>query len=422
MSALIERRSDDELALLMGNLGGHDMPSLLDAFDRAGRHDRPTLFICYTIKGQGLPLAGHKDNHAGLMTPAQIDALRTRMGVREGREWDRWEATGLAADRLERFIAEAPFFAKGQRRLVAGRVDVPSALGVPDTTGKRLSTQMGFGQILNEIARGDSNLARRIVTTAPDVTVSTNLGPWVNRRGLFARESLADTFKAERIPSTFSWAFSPQGQHIELGIAESNLFLLLSALGLSHAINGERLLPVGTVYDPFIYRGADQLNYACYQDARFMLVATPSGVTLAPEGGAHQSIGMPLFGMAQDGLASFEPAFVDELAAIMRFGFEYMQRDGEGDPDERSWLRDQTGGSIYLRLSTRPVEQPLRQIDAELERDIVDGAYWLRRPGPNAQVVIAYQGAVAPDAIEAVGLLARTAATLACWPSLRPID
>jgi pyruvate dehydrogenase E1 component len=163
------------------------------------------------------------------------------------------------------------------------------------------------------------------------------------------------------------------------------------------------------VYDPFILRAADQLNYACYQDARFMLVATPSGVTLAPEGGAHQSIATPLVGMAQDGLCSFEPAFLDELAVMMRFGFDYMQRDGEGDlgadPDERSWLRDQTGGSIYLRLSTRPVEQPQRTMTSELARDIVDGGYWMRKPGPNASVVIAYTGALAPQAIEAVGLM-----------------
>ena len=119
--------------------------------------------------------------------------------------------------------------------------------------------------------------AARIVTTSPDVTVSTNLGAWVNRRGLFAREAMADTFKSERMPSTFNWEFSPKGQHIELGIAEMNLFILLSALGLSHSINGERLLPIGTLYDPFIARGLDALNYACYQDARFILVATPSG-------------------------------------------------------------------------------------------------------------------------------------------------
>ncbi|MCC6776854.1 MAG: transketolase [Hyphomicrobiales bacterium] len=405
VTALIERRSDAELAQLMGNLGGHDLAALLEAFETAGRHDRPVCFICYTIKGFGLPLAGHKDNHAGLMTPAQMETFRATMGVRPGHEWDMWEGTSLPAEELARFVAAAPFFAGGRRRLAAPRIAVPERLDFPSPAGKPISTQMGFGQILNEIARGDTALASRIVTTAPDVTVSTNLGPWVNRRGLFARESMADLFKAERIPSTYSWEFSPKGQHLELGIAESNLFIALSALGLSHSINGERLLPVGTVYDPFILRGADQLNYACYQDARFMLVATPSGITLAPEGGAHQSIATPLVGMAQDGLCAFEPAYVDELAVMMRFGFDYMQRDGAGDQDERTWLRDETGGSVYLRLSTRPIEQPTRAMTPELERDIINGGYWMRKPGPNAELIIAYTGALAPEAIKAVGLL-----------------
>ncbi|WP_460451450.1 transketolase [Alsobacter sp. SYSU BS001988] len=406
VTRLIESRSDEELGALMVNLGGHDMPSLLEAFERASTHDRPVCFICYTIKGCGLPLAGHKDNHAGLMTPAQMEGFRRQMGVRPGHEWDKWEAVSRDPAELEAFVAQAPFFAEGRRRLSAPTVPVPEVLHVPAHGGKPVSTQMGFGQILNEIAREPTPLAERIVTTAPDVTVSTNLGPWVNRRGLFARESMADTFKAERIPSTYTWEFGPKGQHFELGIAESNLFIMLSALGLSHSINGARLLPIGTVYDPFIYRAADQLNYACYQDARFLLVATPSGVTLAPEGGAHQSIGTPLIGMAQDGLCAFEPAFVDELAVMMRFAFDYMQRDGEGDPDETTWLRDQTGGSVYLRLSTRPLEQPLRTMTPELARDVVNGAYWMRPPGPNASVVIAYQGVVAPEAIEATGLLA----------------
>src|SRR5438128_175567 len=129
---------------------------------------------------------------------------------------------------------------------------------------------------------------------------------------------------------------SSKGSAVELGIAEMNLFILLSALGLSHAINGERLIPIGTLYDPFIQRGLDALNYACYQDARFILVATPSGITLAPEGGAHQSIATPLIGLAQDGLAAFEPALVDELATILAFALGYIQKDGDGEPSERA--------------------------------------------------------------------------------------
>lgn len=405
VARLLDSYTDDDLAKVMCNLGGHDMDALLEAFDAARSHDRPTLFICYTVKGYGLPLAGHKDNHAGLMTPTQIDALRRSMKIAEGDEWEPWAGTTLPKAHLQQVLDTAPFMAAGDRRLDAPHIDVPARLPLPEAKGKPISTQMGFGQILNEIARSDSALADRIVTTAPDVTVSTNLGPWVNRRGLFAPDALADTFKDERIPSTYSWSFSPKGQHFELGIAESNLFLMLSALGLSHSINGERLLPIGTVYDPFIYRGADQLNYACYQDARFMLVATPSGITLAHEGGAHQSIGTPLVGMAQDGLATFEPAFMDELAVIMRFGFDYMQRDGSSEPEAGNWLRDETGGSVYLRLSTRPLQQPMRTVSPEIEQAIIDGAYWMREPGPNAEVVVVYTGAVAPEAIEAVGAL-----------------
>ena len=400
VSALIERRSDAELLALMSNLGGHDMASMLEAFE-AIDHDRPVCFIPYTIKGVGLPFQGHKDNHAGLMTPAQMEAFRAAQNIRPGHEWDKFEGLAQSPAELEAFVKGASFIRDGRRRLETPTIDVPEQLAFPASA--QMSTQQGFGLVLNELARGDSELASRIVTASPDVTVSTNLGAWVNRRGLFAKAAMADVFKKEKIPSTFTWDYSPKGQHIELGIAEMNLFILMSALGLSHSINGARLLPVATLYDPFIERGLDALNYACYQDARFMVAATPSGITLAPEGGAHQSIATPLIGMAQDGLASFEPAFVDELATIMRWGFEHMQRD----LDDKGSARDGTrsGGSVYLRLSTRTVEQPKRIMTPELARDIADGAYWLRKPGPNAEVVVAYTGAVAPEAIEAVGLL-----------------
>ncbi|MBN9005046.1 MAG: transketolase [Rhizobiales bacterium] len=400
VSALIDRRSDDELLALMSNLGGHDMASMLEAFE-AIDHDRPVCFIAYTIKGVGLPFQGHKDNHAGLMTPAQMEKWRAAQDIRPGHEWDRFE--GLAQDpaALEAFLARVPFNREGRRRLAAPAVDVPQHLSF--TPSPQMSTQQGFGLILNELGKGDTDLASRIVTASPDVTVSTNLGAWVNRRGLFAKAAMADVFKKEKIPSTFAWDFSPKGQHIELGIAEANLFILMSALGLSHSINGERLLPIATLYDPFISRALDQLNYACYQDARFMVAGTPSGITLAPEGGAHQSIATPLIGMAQDGLAAFEPAFVDELAVMMRWGFAHMQRELTDEGDDRSGMRN--GGSVYLRLSTRTIEQPQRMMTPDLEKAITDGAYWLRKPGPNAEAIVAYTGTVAPEAIEAIGML-----------------
>ncbi|MFV1440626.1 MULTISPECIES: 1-deoxy-D-xylulose-5-phosphate synthase N-terminal domain-containing protein [unclassified Phaeobacter] len=415
VSALIERRSDAELAALMENLGGNCVATMAETF-AAIDHDRPVCFLAYTVKGWGTPIAGHKDNHGGLMNKTQMAEWQRYMGVAEGQEWEPF-ATVQNPAALQSFLDQVPFFAKGARRYHDARLPVPT---VEVKTDREMSTQMGFGKILDDLSKGDSDLAARIVTMSPDVTGTTNLGPWVNRRKLFARKAQADAFIEHKIPSTAKWEFTPEGQHIELGIAEMNLFLLLGAAGLSQSLFGKRLIPIGTVYDPFVARGLDALNYACYQDARFMIVGTPSGVTLAPEGGAHQSIGSPLIGMSQDGLAAFEPAFVDELAVIMEWAFDYLQRDGEGDPDERTWLRDETGGSVYLRLTTNPIEQPGKRVDDAFRQGAIDGAYWLKQPGPNCDVVIAYQGAVAPEAIKAaaaigegrrdVGVLAVTSA------------
>ncbi|HEU0217521.1 MAG TPA: transketolase [Stellaceae bacterium] len=390
--AILDDHDDAALDRLMTNLGGHDMASVLDAF-HAVADDRPTCFIAYTIKGFGLPFAGHKDNHAGLMNLDQMAAFRRAMAVPEGAEWDPFAGLDIAPERLSQFLVAAALAGAAPRRREAAAVSVPESLPAP--RGERQSTQEAFGRLLGDIAAGDSELANRIVTTSPDVTVSTNLGPWVNRRGIFDRALRADTFREERVVSAQRWGMSPQGQHIELGIAESNLFLQLAALGLAGPLFGTRLLPIGTLYDPFIKRGLDALNYACYQDARFILVATPSGISLAPEGGAHQSVGEPLIGMAQPGLLSFEPAFADELAVLLRWAFAEIQRaDGQ---------------SVYFRLSTRPVAQPQRQVAPDLAEAIVAGGYWLREPASGADLAIAYCGAVAPEALAAHEELAEDA-------------
>ena len=408
---LIASFSDEALGHLMTNLGGTDMEAIIEAFTDVP-DDKPVCFIAYTIKGFGLPFQGHKDNHAGLMNKTQMADFRLGRGVSQGQEWDKFGGLAISAQEVEAFVARAPFNARGRRRLSAPRIPVPEIAAI-ETTGL-MSTQQGFGLILANIGRDDTPLASRIVTTSPDVTVSTNLGPWVNRRGLFALSHKQDVFKERGLLSPQRWEMTPKGQHIELGIAENNLFLLLAMLGLSHSLFGERLIPIGTLYDPFIERGLDALNYACYGDSRFILVATPSGLTLAPEGGAHQSIATPLIGMAQDGLASFEPAYVDELRAILAWSFDYVQREAtekkagtsEGGMGGGTWEREESGGSVYLRLSTRPLDQISRTLSPEQTHDIIQGAYWLRRPEPGTEVVIAYTGALAPEAIEAAGLLA----------------
>lgn len=387
---ILEQHDDAALHRLMTNLAGNDMQAVLDAFEGVN-DDTPTCFIAYTIKGQGLPFAGHKDNHSGLMTLDQMASFKQGMNVADGQEWEKFAGLTATPAELQSFLDVAPFNARGKRRTAAPQVVIPAAL--PRPTDKKSSTQEGFGKILNAIAAEDSELARRIVTTSPDVTVSTNLGAWVNRRGLWAHTEAEDVFRELKVVSAQLWRKTPRGQHIELGIAENNLFLQLAAMGLSHQIFGARLLPIGTLYDPFIARGLDALNYACYQDSRFMLVATPSGVTLAPEGGAHQSIHTPLIGIGQPGLLSYEPTYVDELAILMRHGFDYMQRD--------------KGGSIYLRLSTRSLPQPQRTLSAEQEADIVNGAYWYAPPEPGADVAIVAMGAVTPESIAAHESVAR---------------
>ncbi len=381
---LLAGYDDAALAALMTNLAGHDLEVLLDAF-AAVRDDRPKFFLIYTIKGFGLPFQGHKDNHSGLMTPGQMEAFRARMGVPEGEEWDPWAGLPRSGEAYRAFIASTPFFAR-QPPPEPALLPVPDAGRFPRPKGRQ-STQVAFGKILNDLAREGGALADAIVTTSPDVTVSTNLGGFVNQRGLFSTVPRHDRFREASIASPQRWAMGPEGQHIELGIAESNLFLLLGALGLTGGLFGQRLIPIGALYDPFINRGLDALNYACYQDARFLLVATPSGLTLAPEGGAHQSIHTPLIGMAQPGLTYFEPAFVDELSEILRFAFAHMQA-----PD---------GGSVYLRLSTRPLEQPVREAGEAWVEPMLQGAYWLAPPAPGARLVLAYAGAVAPEAQEA---------------------
>ena len=386
--SLLAAYDDDALAKLMTGLGGHCIETLLEAFASA-QDDTPTLFIAYTIKGYGLPFQGHKDNHSGLMTPSQIAELRTSLGIAEGAEWAPLAGLGdNAAAQVQAFLDAAPIRAKAGDRPYAA-VPVPVRLPVPEQAEQ--STQAAFGRILLEIAKSGHPLAERIVTTSPDVTVSTNLGAWVNQRGLFRRRDFADVFQQARIPSAQKWAGAPAGQHIELGIAEHNLFLMLAALGLAGPLFGSRLLPIGTVYDPFIARGLDCLNYACYQDARFLLVATPSGLTLGPEGGAHQSINTPLIGMGQPGLTAYEPAYADELALIMAHAFQHMQSTD--------------GGSVYLRLSTRTIPQIARP-DSSWEEDALAGGYWLKRPGPAADAAIVATGAILPEALAAWAQLA----------------
>jgi pyruvate dehydrogenase E1 component len=381
-SAFLRAHDDDVLGTLMSDLGGHCMATLTEAFD-AAQDDVPTLFMAWTVKGFGLPFAGHKDNHSGLMNPTQAHGLRDSMGIAEGDEWQPLAGIGANALPAVQALLDRSRIKRDKRNRSFGTIAIPA---IPAPQGEEQSTQAAFGRIMLDLSRAGGDLADRIVTTSPDVTVSTNLGAWVNQRGLFKRRDMKDVFAAAKIASAQKWSATNQGQHVELGIAESNLFLMLAALGISGDLFDHRLIPIGTLYDPFIARGLDSLNYACYQDARFLLVATPSGITLGPEGGAHQSINPPLIALGQPGLRHYEPAFADELAAMIEEAFRLIDA-----PD---------GESTYLRLSTRNLRQVERP-DDRWKADALAGGYWLREPGEGAEAAIIAMGALMPEALAA---------------------
>ena len=378
---------DAELRRTVLDLGGHDLGLLRSTYAECdAAADQPSVVFAYTIKGWGLPMAGDPMNHAALLNDDQISAFRTQLGLDEASEWDRFPADSDAGRRCAAVGGELNN-AKPVPRPV---LPVPAAAR-PTVTNGATSTQEAFGRVLASLADVDG-LGGRIVTTSPDVSISTNLGGWINKTGVFHHEERDDHGGAERL---LKWAPSPTGQHIELGISEMNLFMLLGQLGLSHDHHGEHLVPIGTVYDPFVLRGLDALVYGLYNAARFIVVGTPAGVTLAPEGGAHQSTVTASVGAELPGMVYAEPAYATEVDWLLCDAIDSLGRDD--------------GESTYLRLSTRPIDQQpfAAALDAHgeerLREQVLAGGYRLRdapadgRPG----VTLVTTGPMAPEALAA---------------------
>jgi pyruvate dehydrogenase E1 component len=395
---------DAELAGLVQNLGGHDFEMLLDAYDECDRvTDRPSVVFAYTVKGWGLPIAGNPRNHSALLNADQVAAMRDALGLAEDHD-------------LDAFDPQTP---AGQ--LVASRAAVlrsrhdpePEVITVPDGTGMRskraISTQEAFGRILVDLAR-DPAVAPYLVTTAPDVATSTNLAGFINKTGVFAPEDRREWTEDLML----RWTETPRGQHIELGISEMNLFLLLGQLGLSWDISAQALIPVGTVYDPFVCRGLDAFIYGAYSGARFIVAGTPSGVTLAPEGGAHQSTITPSIGIELPSTTLIEPAYAGALDWLL---CDAAASVAAGPARARVGALLQEGGAYYFRLTTRPIDQApfedarTRLGDAVLRRQVLSGAYRLVDAAETAStgapvVYLAASGAVMPEALSAAAELA----------------
>jgi pyruvate dehydrogenase E1 component len=387
LEGLLGGYPDDQVRDLLANLGGHDLPSLLEAFDEAEAHrDSPVVIVAYTIKGWGLPFEGDPLNHSMLLTQAQIDALRETVGLRSGEEFSGFEEGSPEWQLLRRDASATPS--------TPAREIPPAPESLEEAYADKLATQEAFSRVLANLSRHP--IADYLVTASPDVATSTHLGGWINRRGVYSQQAMIDYFAAEKIARPIQWRESPRGQHIELGISENNLFLLLGALGLAGDQEGQRLLPLGTLYDPFICRGLDALIYGVYSGARFILVATPSGVSLAPEGGAHQSSITASIGVETPGIDYFEPTFAKEVEWILLDALARLRAPGPGL-------------GVYLRLSTVPIDQRWFPTGRPGVRDdMLAGGYRIvdRREQagyePEENVVnIFTMGAIVPEAIAA---------------------
>lgn len=394
MAALLGQWGDPELQEMFRNLGGHDFGELRDAFKKADGRAGPTVIFAYTQKGWMLPSVGHPQNHSLLLTAEQMEELRIKLEISEDDVWEGFPAgseTGEFCERARRRLKPA---AAGEN--AAGELAIPNALN--GNYAGLLSTQQIFGRILTSIARELPELSRRVVTVSPDVASSTNLGGWINKMGVWSRFE-KEFLPAESEQGVMAWKESTTGQHIELGISEINLFMALGQLGLSQEINGNLLFPIGTLYDCFVPRGLDAFYYGVYSGSKFIVVGTPSGITLAPEGGAHQSTITGSIGIELPGISTYEPCFGQELEWILLAGMEN--------------IRTRTS-STYLRLTSKSVDQSLLAIPAEasdreqLRQQVIRGAYRLvdRRgeagyqPGKNVVHIFAV-GALVPDAVAA---------------------
>ena len=394
VSALLGQWNDPELQELFCNLGGHDIAELRDAFAKADRLAGPAVIFTYTQKGWMLPSVGHPQNHSLLLNAGQMEQLRIKLGIPEAEAWAWFESNSdagkLCSQVRKRLQPAAP------AESVAGELSVPP--GLSGAHAGALSTQQIFGRILTSIARELPELSKRIVTVSPDVASSTNLGGWINKMEVWSRAE-KEFLPEEAEAGVLTWKETSTGQHIELGISEINLFMALGQLGLSQEMNGNLLFPIGTLYDCFVPRGLDAFYYGLYSGSKFIVVGTPSGITLAPEGGAHQSTITGSIGIELPGISTYEPCFGQELEWILLAGLENIRT---------------RSNSTYLRLTSKPVDQSLLPVPADagerecLRQQVIRGAYRLvdrggeaeYQPGKNVVHVFAV-GAMVPEAIAA---------------------
>lgn len=446
---LLSGLDDQQVYDVFADLGGHDVAVLRDAMEQAKVDKiRPTLIIAHTIKGWGLSSYAAPGNHNAVPDKDEVDALLDGEGVPKNDPFalfpeDTPEGRFLAARRDEMRAGIEAIWALKDKNASAFETRVQEVGGLPQDLGVDLKltplvhTQYIWGQLAGKLIRiGNRHEAHRkagtgkevsheeerwgpaadlVLTMAPDVGTSTNINPAMDDKiygpdqpDYESELGLRDRRRPALVPHEEAWT-----RHIRFEIAEANCMSAAGAFGKMRDHVGLPFLPIMTIYDFFIKRAYDQLYYNLYWKSGFIVVGTPAGVTLSPEGAQHSwksDIQMP-------NLITWEPFYAHEVDWILA---ESVRRHMTGDDEGRS--------GVLIRCVTKSVRQAEmmtrlkaakrfenasdEEILAATRADALEGAYYLvdwrgypdYTPGDNVVNVFA-MGAVTAEALKAADSL-----------------
>ncbi len=372
---------DEEVLRAMLDLGGHDYGQVVDALRKSKENpDQPFVVIVHTMKGLGLECVAHPGNHSNLPSKKEVKALVEGEGLSMERPFECFPADSeegkFLTKRRDKFrAAQDELLSLRERNRAKASAEVENAGGLPDSMEVDMSlfprahTQWMWGQIASKLARIGSHglledgkelrtlskheaqwkpAAQFVMTMSPDVGSSTNIspsmddgvyGPKDNQKHELENELAINLRHPELLASPAAWT-----RHIRFEIAEANAMSAVGSFGMMQEFTGLPFVPIMTVYDFFVKRALDQLYYDVYWGAEFILMGTPSGVTLSSEGAQHSwksDIQMP-------NLITWEPSFAIEMDWILTDAIQRQMSDNNAG---------RTG--VMVRGVTRGLEQKI---------------------------------------------------------------
>ncbi len=371
LESFLSEISDEELIGALRDFGGHDFHSLIEAMNLSrDTKGRPSIIIAHTLKGWGLKMAATPGNHSSLPEEDELTFLRKSVQLSEGELFQRFTESSNEG----KFLKERGEFLYKQileqeelrkentasfEKLQKSLGEFPESLDINLKMASYPHTQWMLGQLTAKLTR-ISNAAtdslkptekpfqlagQMLVSMAPDVGTSTNLNPAMDGKifGAEVTEDIEAEFgvKDKKTPDLVPGQ-EKNDRFLRFDIAEANVMSCLGSYGRMRDVLGIPLMPLMTVYDFFVKRAHDQFFYDLYWKSSFILVGTPSGVTLSPEGAQH--------GWKSDfqipNQVTWEPMYCQELDWIMC------------DALKRHLLNDNEGrNGVFIRGVTRGIDQ-----------------------------------------------------------------